>query len=241
MNTSVRRPFPTTRWSLVREVANSDPVAARQALAALCEIYWPPVYTFIRRSGKGPQDAEDLTQNFFQRLIEKEIFASADPTKGNLRAFLRTHVTNFLRDEVKSAMAQKRGNGMIVALRGDGAEERYLQDAGTNLPPDQMFQRRWSLTMLENTLHRLKEEAEQANDLHTLEALRPWLGFTAEKLRPYREIADELGISETALKSKVSRLRKRFKAILFAEVAQTLDDPSDEDIRDELKELRSFL
>src|SRR5260221_10821952 len=140
---AARHSFCTTRWTQVRRAVGSDDTAARAALAALCEGYWYPIYAFIRRSGKSPHDAEDLTQGFFARLVEKRVLAGADPTKGKLRPFLLACARHFLSDEHDRARAQKRGAALLPSFDAIAAEERYAIEPVDDLSPDRLFQRRW--------------------------------------------------------------------------------------------------
>jgi RNA polymerase sigma-70 factor (ECF subfamily) len=195
------RSFQTTRWTLVRQATSSSDPAARQALATLCESYWYPVYAFIRRSGKGPHDAEDLTQSFFARLLEKEILATADPGKGKLRSFLLTCIRNFVIDEHARAAALKRGADMVVSLDRDWAEKFYATEPVDHLTPDRLFQRRWALTVLEFSFQLLREEFAAAGKAALFDALRPFLGFGSDPEKRYEEVCASAGASCSSNKS----------------------------------------
>lgn len=234
---SAPRFFQTTRWSVVRQAASSTDPAARQALATLCESYWYPVYAFIRRSGKGAHDAEDLTQGFFARLLEKGILATADPAKGKLRSFLLTCVRNFTADEHARDMAVKRGAGVIVSFSPAWAEESYTAEPVDDLTPDRLFQRRWAFTVLDFSFQLLREEFAAAGKADLFDALRPFLGFGAEPEKRYEEISANLGLPIGTLKNHVFRLRQRWRELIFEQVAMTLDEPTTEDIKAELSEL----
>jgi RNA polymerase sigma factor (sigma-70 family) len=214
-----------------------DDVAAMRALATLCEAYWYPLYAYIRRCGKSSHDAEDLTQGFFARLTEKKILAAADQAKGKLRTFLLKCVQNFLADERDRAMAQKRRAGSLTSFNPAWAEERYAAEPVDDLTPDRLFQRRWALTVLEYSLQLLGEEFTASDKTAVFEALRPFLGFGAAPERRYEEIAATLGITVGTLRNQVFRLRERWRELLFEQVALTLDDPTPEEIKDELREL----
>ena len=229
--------FPNTRWTVVRQAMGVDDPSARQALAALCDAYWYPLYAFIRRSGKTPHDAEDLTQGFFARLLENKILAAADPEKGKLRTFLLACTRNYLADERDRAMAQKRGAAVLVSFNPEWAEERYTAEPVDDLSPDRLFQRRWALTVLEYSLHLLGEEFKSAGKAEVFAALRPFLGFGSSSEKSYDEISLSLGIAVGTLKNQVFRLRERWRELLFEQVAITLDNPTSEEIQDELKEL----
>lgn len=229
--------FQTTRWSLVRQANGSVDEEALQALAALCESYWYPVYAYIRRSGHGPHDAEDLTQGFFARLLEKGTLAHADPAKGRLRTFLLTCVQNYLRNEHDRASAQRRGAHLIASFDQAWAEQRFAAEPADHLAPDRLYQRRWALTVLEFTLQVLEQEYSADGKRELFAALRPCLGFTKEKAPNYAEIARRLACSEGAVKTHVFRLRQRWREILFQQVSITLDDPTSDEIKGELAEL----
>jgi RNA polymerase sigma-70 factor (ECF subfamily) len=229
--------FQTTRWSVVRRALGADDVAATEALAALCEAYWYPLYAYIRRSGKSPHDAEDLTQGFFARMLEKELLASADPDKGKLRTFLLSCMRNYLADERDRAMAQKRGAAMLVSFDPGRAEERYAAEWVDDLSPDRLFQRRWALTLLDYTLQFLAEEFAAQGKARLFQALRPFLGFGPEPENCYEQISATLGIPAGTLKNELFRLRQRWRKRLFEQVGMTLDNPTPENIKDELREL----
>ena len=231
------RSFQTTRWSLVRRANDSADEEALQALAALCESYWYPVYAYIRRAGRGPHDAEDLTQGFFARLLEKGTLSHADPAKGRLRTFLLACVQNYLRNEHERATAGRRGAHLLTSFDHEWAEERFATEPVDDLTPDRLYQRRWALTLLEFTLRLLGEEYSADGKEELFAALRPCLGFSKDKMPNYTDLAARLGSSETAVKSQVFRLRQRWREILFEQVSLTLDDPTSDEIKGELSEL----
>jgi RNA polymerase sigma-70 factor (ECF subfamily) len=238
MQTSVLpQTFQTTRWSLVQRANGEVDAGALQALAMLCESYWYPVYAYIRRSGHGPHDAEDLTQGFFARLLEKGTLSHADPAKGRLRNFLLTCVQNYLRKEHQRASAQCRGAHLLTSFDAGWAEERFACEPADQLTPDRLYQRRWALTLLEFTLQVLEQEYSADGKRELFAALRPCLGFTKEKAPNYVEIAARLACSEGAVRTHVFRLRQRWREILFQQVSITLDDPTSDAIKDELAEL----
>jgi DNA-directed RNA polymerase specialized sigma24 family protein len=232
-----QRSFHTTRWSVVRRAVGTDDASAPQALAALCEAYWYPIYAYVRRSGYGPHDAEDLTQGFFERLLEKNVLASADPGKGKLRTFLLACAEHFLADERDRATAKKRGAHLLTSFDAARAEERYSAEPTDALSPDRLFQRRWALTILEYSLELLAEEFAAQDKADVFETLRPFLGFGADPARRYDEIAAAMGTPVGTLKNQVFRLRKRWRELLFEQVAMTLDNPTPDEIKGELTEL----
>ncbi|MEO6753431.1 MAG: sigma factor [Chthoniobacteraceae bacterium] len=224
---------------MVRRATGDDDAAAMTALTALCEAYWFPIYAYIRRSGRPSHDAEDLTQGFFAWLLAKGALAKADADKGKLRTFLLTCARRFVSDEHDRAMAQKRGAVVLTSFDSAEAEERYASEESHDLPPDRLFQRRWALTILERTLTILGEEFTAQGKAGIFTALRPFLGFGAEPERRYEEVAPALGMPLGTVKNLVFRLRKRWREIIFEEVAMTLDDATPEEIKGELAELLS--
>lgn len=230
-------PFHTTRWSVVRQAVGTNDAQARQAVAELCEAYWYPIYAYVRRSGKSPHDAEDLTQGFFARLLERDILAAANPDKGKLRTFLLTCARNFLSDEHARAMAGKRGANLLTSFDAASAEGRYIKEPADDLSPDRLFQRRWAITVLDHSLQTLAAEFSAQGKGELFAALRPFLGFGTEPERRYEDVAATLGMATGTVKSHVFRLRQRWREILFEQVAATLADPTPEEIKAELAEL----
>ena len=233
--------FQTTRWSIVRQAVGRDDIESRRALAVLCEGYWYPIYAFIRRSGRSPQDAEDLTQGFFELIIEKDVLASADPAKGRLRTFLLACVRNFVADAYDREQAHKRGAGLVVSFDAAQAEERYVAEPVDELSPDRLFHRRWALTLVSDTLGWLREEWTNDGKAELFEALRPFLGLSPKAEKSYEQLSLELGMAEGTLKSHVHRLRERWRDALFEKVAATLDRPTPREIQAELSVLLECL
>jgi RNA polymerase sigma-70 factor (ECF subfamily) len=237
MSSSGDHSFHPTRWTVVRQAVGTDDAAARSALATLCDGYWYPIYAFIRRSGKNPHDAEDLAQGYFARLLGTEMLAAADPAKGKLRTFLLSCVRHYLADEHDRANAQKRGAGLVSSFDAVQAEERYAIEPADNLTPDRLFQRRWALDLLEQTLVALSEEYARQGKSALFAALRPFLGFGTGAVKTYEELVTELGMPAGTLKNHVFRMRERWRELLFDRVAGTLNDPTAEEVRAELAEL----
>lgn len=236
------RSFQTTHWSLVNRLAVSGEDLTAQALSDLCAAYWYPIYAFIRRQGYGEHDAEDLTQGFFAHVFEKAIFEAADPEKGRLRSFLLTCLRRYLSDERDRYFAKKRGAAVTFSLDTGWAEERYASEpAGPDLPPDRLYQRRWAITVLEHSLQAIEAEFAARGKGDLFRALRPWLGFGEHAGESYDNVAARLGMPVGTLKSHVSRLRERWREVLFEQVAMTLDDPTSDAIKAELAELLEWL
>ena len=236
---SARPAFVTTHWSVVLTAGRNDTTRARDALAKLCQTYWFPLYAHVRRRGHSPEDAQDLTQAFFARLLEKSWVGDADQTKGRFRSFLLVAMNRFLSDEWDKARAQKRGGGMpLVPLQFDTAETRYGVDPADPATPERGFERRWALTLLEEVLNRLSREYDNEGKGGLFAALHPCL-VGERTAQPYAELAAKLGISESSVKSAVHRLRQRYRQLLRDEIAQTVADPTEVD--EELRHLFAAL
>jgi len=227
--------FTTTHWSIVCGAQGAESAAAADALDQLCQIYWLPLYAFVRRQGHVPADAQDLTQAFFERLLEKEFLRAVDPRKGRFRSFLLKALTHFLAKEWRKGQARKRGGGRsIVSFDELRAEERYDEIAAIGLPPAEAYDRQWGLTLLEQAVGGLRAEYVAAGKETLFDELKVFL--TGEAPRGgYPELASKLGTTEPALKMAVSRLRRRYGAALRAEVAKTISTPGE--LEEELRAL----
>lgn len=226
--------FPTTRWSRVVAAGDLSDARRADALAELCHGYWYPIYAFIRRKGVDPESALDLTQDYFARLLDGGVIAAADRQKGRFRSFLRTDCAFFLAHRREYEAAEKRG-GRVVSLSIDArdAEGRYLREpADPGLTPDRLFDRTWALGVLDLAVGRL---AGEQPDPARFEELRPALG--GDRSISYSVLAERLGLTELAVQSAVSRLRKRYRVILRDLIAETLDAPTDDAIETEIREL----
>jgi RNA polymerase sigma factor (sigma-70 family) len=227
--------FPTTLWGRVADAAGADSPEAREALAGLCRSYWYPLYAFIRRRGHGPEDARDLTQDFFARLLERDILASADPARGRFRTFLRAVCADYLSNRRDHAHARKRGGGRpVVSIDVPEAEGRYHREPAHDLTPERVFERDWALTLLAIVLDRLRDEYRDAGQSAEFEELRVILTNGARAV-PYATIAGRLGLSESGVAVAVHRLRRRYGELLRAEIAATVGDPAEVD--DEVRAL----
>ena len=224
-----RPAFVTTHWSVVLTAGRSDTTRARDALANLCQTYWFPLYAYVRRRGHSPEDAQDLTQAFFARLLERNWVGQADQQKGRFRSFLLSAMNHFLADEWDKARAQKRGGGVLpVPLQFDTAETRYGHEPADNVTPEQNYERRWALTLLDKVLGRLRSEYDQEGRTELFTALHPCL-VGDRTAQPYVELAGKLGVSEGAVKSAAHRLRQRYRQLLHDEIAQTVASPGEVD------------
>jgi len=239
-NALVRSPvFVTTQWSVVLTAGGSDTTRAREALAKLCGTYWYPLYAYVRRRNFSPPDAEDLTQEFFARFLEHDWVGDADREKGRFRTFLLSAMNHFLANEWDKARAQKRGGGaLLFPLQFDTAETRYGREPADIATPEQQFERRWALTLLEEAVHRLRTEYEKEGKAELFAALNPCL-VGDRTSQPYQELAKKLVLSESAVKSAVHRLRQRYRQLLRDEIAHTVARPGE--VEEELRHLVAVL
>jgi len=238
-NSLPRAAFVPTRWSLVLRAGRSDTTRAKEALATLCETYWYPLYAYVRGRGHQREDAQDLTQEFFARLLRKNWIGDADRERGRFRSFLLTALKRFLADEWDKARAQKRGGGaQLLPLQFDTAETRLSREPIDDVTPEQSFERRWVLVLLDEVLKRLRQEYEQEGKAGLFAEINPCLVGDGASL-PYAELAKKLGLSEFALKSAVHRLRQRYRKLLRDEIAQTVAERREVD--EELQHLFAVL
>ena len=231
--------FVTTHWSVVLMAANSDTTRAQSALEKLCRTYWYPLYAYVRRRGQSAADAQDLTQEFFARLLERNWLDRADQQRGRFRSFLLSAMNHFLSDEWDKARAQKRGGGITpLPLQFDAAETRYVHEPADNITPEHSYERRWALTLLDEVLRRLRSEYEQDGKAELFAALHPCL-VGDRSSQPYADLAVRLGINEGTVKSAVHRLRQRYRQLLHDEIAQTVAEPGE--VTEELHHLFAVL
>lgn len=232
------RRFATTRWSLVLNAREGRTSTSERALAELCEAYWYPLYAYVRRQGHGPEDAADLTQAYFTKLLEKDYLKDVRPEAGRFRSFLLASLKHFLYNEWDRQKALKRGGHLRqLSLDTSDAETRYSIEPVESLTPEDLYEQRWALTVLERTLRRLEEETPQDKRAR-LERLRPFL-IGGEMDRPYRQVAEEIGMSEGSVKVAIHRLRRRFGSLLRHEIENTVTDP--EQVEDEIRHLLESL
>src|SRR5436190_4329020 len=232
--------FASTRWTVVYRAADSETSSehALSALSELCQIYWRPVYLFLRRRGIGPDDAQDLAQSFFAELIENRAYVRADEMKGRFRSFLLGTLKHFLAHERDRDRAQKRGGGVLpVQLHESALSEAETHAARfQNWSADGVFEREWAASLLRQALDRLAQEYEIAGKGALFDALKIHIGTDVAAAAPYEEAAKQLGRPATTLRSDVARLRARYRAVLREEVSGTVVDPGDVD--EELRHLR---
>jgi DNA-directed RNA polymerase specialized sigma24 family protein len=231
--------FQSTRWSLIFAARDGEAAQAREALAALCALYWYPLYAFVRRKGYDREAAQDLVQGFFARLLEKGDLISVDRGKGKFRSFLMAACTHFLANQIDHDRAKKRGGGRVVfSIDGLTAEGRYGREPAHLLTAERLFEKQWALTLLDRVIERLESELAQAGKAQQFAALRPALLGGATRV-PFARIAAELGLSEDAARSAAHRLRRRYRELIRDEVMRTVDGPSD--VEEEIAALFSAL
>ena len=227
--------FATTHWSVVLAAGDQQSEERKAALEALCRSYWYPLYAFVRRQGYTVEEARDLTQEFFARLLEKQRLALADQRRGRFRTFLLTALKNFLINEWEKARTLRRGGAhTFISWDQQNAETRLQMEPVDDLSPEKAYEKRWATTLLEQVLRQLRSEASEAGRAPLFEMLKNYLwGETNDST--YAGIALEAGTSEAAVKVAAHRLRQRFREVLRAEIAQTVG--SLEEIDDELRHL----
>lgn len=218
--------FPATHWSVVLAAAHSGSLQAEQALADLCAAYWYPVYAFVRRRGYSAPDAEDLTQEFFARLLKKELLCGLKREGGKFRSYLLTCVKCFLANEWHHEQAQKRGGGRTVISIDDTAETRYQGELIAHATPETLFERQWAMTLLNRVLVGLREEYLAAGKQELFDRLQSWLPGAGSRLS-YGEAGAGLQMNEAAVRMAVHRLRRRYGELLRAEIAASVSSPAE--------------
>jgi DNA-directed RNA polymerase specialized sigma24 family protein len=233
--------FPTTRWSCVTRAGDGGSPEAQAALAALCQAYWFPIYALIRRRGHDPDQALDLAQEYFARLLEKGVVASADPLRGRFRSFLCADCVHFLANRGDYERAQKRGGGReIVSIDRHDAESRYHAEPAHHETPERLFERDWALALLDQVLEALESHYAKTGRGALFARLKPVLTATPDA-DSYAAIARTEGIGEGAVQGAVHRLRNRFRQLLHERVGATLDNPGPGDVNDEIRSLFEVL
>ncbi len=231
--------FATTQWTVVLQAGRRPSPDADQALESLCRTYWYPLYAYVRRRGYSAEDAADLTQEFFARLLEKNFLQTADRQRGRFRSFLLTVFGRFLAQQRQRRRAQKRGGGRRqLSIDFQVGEKRYQFEPSDDWTPERVYQRRWALTLLDRVVTQLGQQYAAKDQIALYEHCHTYLtGSSGEPT--YAETAEKLQMSEGAVRVAVHRMRKRYRELLRAEVAQTVDDP--ETVDEELETLRGAL
>ncbi len=227
--------FATTQWSQVLAARGGSTRQSRAALESLCSAYWYPLYAYVRRHGYDPEDACDLTQGFFEHLLETDLLQAADPSRGKFRSFLLTSLKNFLAHEREKAGALKRGGGETpISLDADDAETRFSLEPADELTPEVLFERRWAITLMERSMMRLQRASEEKGDPERFDLLKTYLTGSEPRI-PHKEAAEHLGMSESSIRVAIHRMRKQYGEFLRQEIADTVADT--EQVDDELKYL----
>jgi len=230
--------FGTTHWTVVLQAGEAESPETQAALAKLCQTYWYPLYVFIRRQGRNPQDAQDLVQGFFARVLEKNYIQDADRTKGRFRSFLLLALKRYMANEWDYANRQKRGGGnQVISLDEQDSELRYRVEPADEMSPEKAYERRWALILLQQVLDRLASEFSTPGKVRLFDELKVFL--SGEKGGSYAEIGSRLGMTESAIKVTVHRLRQRYREILRLEIANTVSSP--EAVDDEIRNLFAAL
>jgi RNA polymerase sigma-70 factor (ECF subfamily) len=230
--------FVTTQWKVILAARDGSTEEARLALESLCRAYWYPLYVYVRRRGHGADESRDLTQAFFADLLGRDWMESIDPAKGRFRSFLLASLHHFLSHERDKARALKKGGGVaVLSLDLAETEGRFAREPAEPTTPELLFERRWGLTVMERAMERLRAESA-AEHPGRFEQLQPYLTGSEPQTR-YRDLGAELGMSETAVKSAVHRLRQRYGRLLREEIAGTVADPAD--VEDELRHLLNVI
>lgn len=232
--------FASTHWSIVLLAGGArNTPEVREALARLCSAYWYPLYAFIRRQGHSADDAEELTQEFYARFLEKDFLSAVDKSRGRFRTFLLACCRHFLANQRDFARAQKRGSGRIaLSLDFPGAAERYRVEPASTESAERLFERRWALTILDQVLEQLQREYE-ADDKGALFAHLKKVLVAAPAAPSYARIGADLAMNEVAVRKAAQRLRQRFRSVLRERIADTVDEA--ESIDDEIRDLFAAL
>ena len=231
--------FLATHWSVVLAAKDQESPQSDRALETLCLTYWHPLYVFLRRQGHRPHDAQDLVQAFFARLLQKDYLKAVEPERGHFRTFLIMALKRFIANERDRAHAEKRGGGQVaLPLDGALAEDRYQEEASVAMAADLAFDRQWAITLLDQTLRRVREEQEQQGKGTQFELLRQFLMVGVDPV-PYGAVARQLGTSEAAAKMAVLRLRRRYRELLLDAIAQTVTGPAE--VEEEMRHLFQVL
>ena len=231
--------FATTQWSVVLACGDRERPEATAALAQLCETYWYPLYTYVRRQVGDVHEAQDLTQAFLANFLEKELVAKADPERGRFRSYLLTACKRFLINEWHKARAAKRGGGQFtLSLDWESGESRFTQLDAETLTAEQLYEQQWAMTLLQRVMEQLRAEQEAKGKLAQFDVLKQFLAGATDEAG-YGEAGKSLGISEGAAKVAAHRLRGRYRELLRKEIAQTVSEPDEVD--DEIRSLFAVL
>ncbi len=231
--------FATTHWSVVLAAKQNDSSQSAAALEKLCRAYWRPLYAYIRRDGHDVTEAQDLTQDFFARLLARDYLQHLRHQEGKFRSFLLAYLKNFLCEQRRKVGAQKRGGGCaFISLNGPEGEDGYLLEPVDELTPDQVFERRWAQAVMQTALDRLREEYAARGQSKLFETLQDYQP-REQGGRSYAQLGEQFAMSEAAVKSSVQRMRQRHRELLREGIAHTVTRP--EEIEEELRHFRALL
>ena len=235
-----KRDFPTTSWTLIRKVQQGSETEARRAMESICRSYWYPIYAFARRSGFGTQDAEDVTQWFFQDMISSESLQRAREERGHLRSFMLAMLRRIITLRRRSESAAKRGGSREATVSFDDleAEEWYQNEPVDITDPELLFDRAWAEGVMKSAEATLRDEWSRSDDLEMYDALSEFLPL-GDNATPYPEVAARLGIEQPTLRLQIHRLRKRYALLIEGEIKQTVRDPSE--LKEELTHLMAMV
>mgnify|MGYP002623619739 CR=1 FL=1 len=234
---SQRAGFATTRWSVVLAAGQRSSAAADEALATLCQTYWYPLYAYARRHGRAAEDAADLTQSFFARLLDQDFLRTADQKRGRFRSFLLTVFKRYLSHEHQKQQTQKRGGGRLhISIDAAAGEQRYQCEPTDNWSAEKLYERRWALTLLDEVMTRLEREFSEKGKAEVFARCKVYLVGSTDT-PGQAAVAEELGTTPAALRVAVHRMRQRYKELLQEAVAQTIGP--DDSIAEEITRLRS--
>ncbi|MEZ5326201.1 MAG: sigma-70 family RNA polymerase sigma factor [Verrucomicrobiales bacterium] len=215
--------FPPTQWSVILSASDDDSEIRSQALEHICQCYWHPIYAYARKRGFSPQDAEDITQDFFGTLLETKGLEQAEAQRGKLRTYLLVRLRNFMANEWRRRKTKKRGGGAaVLSLDLDEAEQRTCLEPADHLTPEAVFERHWATTLLNTVMQRLQEAFEADGKGENFRVLKDYIA-RGDHDRKYLEVSEQMGISENAVRLAIHRLRKRYRDLLLQEIELTLE------------------
>jgi len=231
--------FMTTRWSVIMKAQGDDSVAAADSIAELCRDYWYPLYAYVRRCGVTPEDAQDFTQGFFSSFLQNDWVMAVHQSRGKFRSFLLASIKNYMGKQWQKQKTIKRGGGIqFSSVDFETAEGRYINEPFHDLTPDKLFDRSWTISLLDSVLKELKNDYVAKGNEQLFEMLKDFLVAKTGNMA-YAEIAEHLGMTESAVKVAVHRLRSRYRQLIRERVAQTVSD--EEDVASEIHGLFSSL
>lgn len=225
--------FEDTPWSLILRAKTGDAENLRHALDKLCGMYWTPLYAYARMRGRSVEDAQDVVQGFFETQLKRDFLKNLDPKRGHFRSFLLTSISNFMINEWSKATRKKRGAGQyLIPIDTEMGEQAVSMLLNTPITPEQAFEREWAVVLLRRALENTRLQYARSGNVELFDAMQPYI--SVDQKRPsYAELAEQLGTSESSVKSSIYRMRGRFRDAVRREVCQIVDDPDDEKATDD--------